>query len=420
MKRFTTRLIILSLVVTQVSFIAQASASKTCLTQNQIISSQGTDLLCTKTTSGLALMPTKVRIPKIEITDVRLIPDGFRAQIKNFVYGYSFTATTTSGRATIDEGGSVSVTNMRSAKGVLKVRIYKNDKFRELIYSGFGFNLPNLQSPELANDFVQTLDGMQVQITNFDPAIAVEVLSSFGYATVNNSGLIEVVGVSTEDPFTLKVKFTRVGYMSSTRSYIYHLIRYAPTPDLYYPTISSTWMSIKVRNYDARFQWTVTSNAGDASIDPAGLVMVTDVHEHQLVKLTVTAGGVGITPKSADYEIHTLPEYPEYSPTQFNSMISVPTYYFDYTLTVWGLVDPADIPTTIKDWDLIKVKIGVKNSETTYIATNTVYITAAASILSELRKGKQFTAKIVFMAPIPGQNGKPPIPKFLANYIMGF
>jgi titin len=141
----------------------------------------------------------------------------------------------------------------------------------------------------------RTNGGFAVQITDYDAAYTWSPsVDAGGSATVSENGLVTVIGLGDGVTATLTVDVTRTGYNPGTASIQGESLEAARTPEFGTPTPTAHGFTVEITNYDSDFDWDATATAnGQAAVDGAGLVTVTNVAPGTESTVTVTTEQVG-------------------------------------------------------------------------------------------------------------------------------
>jgi titin len=145
-----------------------------------------------------------------------------------------------------------------------------------------------------------TADGFTVQVSNYNADYAWTVAITAGSATISDSGLVTVTGLTSGQSATATVNTTRAGYNSGSADVSGSAATgSALTPTFDSPSSTADGFTVQVSNYSADYTWTVTTTAGSATISDDGLVTVTGLTSGQSATVTVTATRTGYDNGSA-------------------------------------------------------------------------------------------------------------------------
>jgi len=138
--------------------------------------------------------------------------DGFTVQVSNYNADYVWTVTTTAGSATISNSGLVMVTGLAPGESatvtVTTTRSGYNSGSAQV--SGSAATGSGL-TPTFGTSS-STADGFIVQVSNHDGAYTWAVTTTAGSATISDSGLVTVTGLTSGQSATVTVTATRTGY----------------------------------------------------------------------------------------------------------------------------------------------------------------------------------------------------------------
>ena len=153
--------------------------------------------------------------------------------------------------------------------------------------------------------------GYDVAVTNYDASFSWLVTTTAGAAVIHNSGLVQVTGLAASQSATITVTTSKANHdngSGSTSGTANAQLNPALNPTFgAFAGIVGGWR-VPVANYDSSFTWAVTSTAGFASINSAGLVEVIGLNHSQSSTITVTTskanhhnGSGSTTGKANDY-----------------------------------------------------------------------------------------------------------------------
>ena len=143
--------------------------------------------------------------------------DGFTVQVSNYDNAYSWSAESSPGTASINGAGLVTVLGLTSGQSATVTVTTTRSGYAtgSAAVSGTAKTAdPNLGTalvPLLALP-TSTTDGFTVQVTNFSNTYDWSVSANVGYATISDTGLVTVTGLSAGQSATIRVTTTRSGY----------------------------------------------------------------------------------------------------------------------------------------------------------------------------------------------------------------
>ena len=145
------------------------------------------------------------------------VDGGFTVQVSNYDGAYSWSATSSTGTANINGAGLVSVSGLTSGQSATVTVTATRSGYAtgSAAVSGTAKTAdPNLGTalvPLLALP-TSTADGFTVQVTNFSNTYDWSVSANVGSATISDTGLVTVTGLSAGQSATIRVTTTRSGY----------------------------------------------------------------------------------------------------------------------------------------------------------------------------------------------------------------
>ncbi|MDB0008664.1 M12 family metallo-peptidase [Luminiphilus sp.] len=236
-----------------------------------------------------------------EFYSAAALRDGFTIQVSNYDSAFDWTASSSKGFASISNTGLVTVSGIGAGESALvTVRTSREGYFDgSATATGSASARPGL-TPIFASA-IPNLDGFQVDVINYDAAYTWLVVSSEGGASISSTGRITVFGTGPGRAVTATVTTSRTGYddgEAQIRSA--SLARQGLTPDLGSPEPTADGFTVPVTNYSSLYRWTVSTTAGQAGINSAGLITVGGLRPGQIAKIEVTTQRDGHTTESAE------------------------------------------------------------------------------------------------------------------------
>jgi hypothetical protein len=287
----------------------------------------GQSLLSSSTTSSASadeLLPGLT--PTLRMATVSA-PDGFNVYVDNFDPAYTWTAAVSQGilASRVYTNPASMVFSVRglpladsSTLTVTASRVGYTDGVSSIVgYSKQPALLATYTAP------VPTFGGYSVQITNYDSAFGWLASSTYGTATIDETGLVRVNGLGGRLSDTLIIRTTRDGYVSGVTTITAAALplQAALVPQFGPITQYLGGFEFWITNYDSAFSWQVISmddEGGDISIDDTGLVRVLnstpatrktvevtssrDLYEVGRATIVGVPLGAGLTPEFANYQ----------------------------------------------------------------------------------------------------------------------
>lgn len=181
---------------------------------------------------------------------------------------------------------------------------------------------------------VRSTGDFSVQITNYDPAFSwsLSKLSASGSATLSDTGLITVTGLTPGAATTLVVATSRPGHADGAATTTIRTLQSARVPTLAAPVPLANGFSVQITNYDHRFSWVgVATAGGSVRISRTGLVTVTGAESGEASALTLTASRKDHASGSAVVAVTTLrpslvPSFGPVTRTRFTATFQIMNY----------------------------------------------------------------------------------------------
>lgn len=230
-------------------------------------------------------------------TPVRAV-GGYTVDISNPVDGVSYSATATVGDATID-GSTVTVSGLSSGESSDVTVVATEDGFTSESATATGSALDAGLAPEFS-DVTRTVHGFTATITNWTSDFAYAADATTGDVQVSGS-TVTVSGLDDGQSSTVTVTATRSGHVDASSDV--SGVALDPAADLTTTTPVSTadGFTFSLVNYDASFQYGVSSDIGDAAIVD-GVVTVTSLEpgDSATVSLHAQKSGARFASTSVD------------------------------------------------------------------------------------------------------------------------
>ena len=225
--------------------------------------------------------------------------NGFTVQITNYDPAFAFSGTATAnGTVAINGTGLVTVTGV-ALFGISSTATITTTRFGYNPGSGTvtGSSTPAL--PALNPTFgppTSTTNGFTVQITNYDPAFTYGgTATASGRVSINNTGIVTVIGVAPGTASTAFITVTRFGYNPGFGSITATSINgAAPNPTFGAANSTANGFTVQITNYDGinYFYGSSVSN-GSVSINSGGLITVTSIAPRTSSTVNITTSRNG-------------------------------------------------------------------------------------------------------------------------------
>ena len=224
--------------------------------------------------------------------------DGFTVQITNYNPAFTFSGTATAnGAVAINGTGLVTVTGVAPATSSTATIITNRTGYN----SGSGTvtatsNVPPVPLNPTFGTPISTANGFNVQITNYDAAFTYGgTATANGRVTINNTGIVTVIGVAPGTFSTATITTTRFGYGAGSGSITATSLNGAAiNPTFGAANSTPNGFTVQITNYDGfnYFYGSSVSN-GSVSINSGGLITVADIapRTSSTVNITTTRSG---------------------------------------------------------------------------------------------------------------------------------
>ena len=224
--------------------------------------------------------------------------DGFTVQITNYDPAFAFSGTATAnGTVAINGTGFVTVTGVAPATSSTATIITNRTGYN----SGSGTvtatsNVPPVPLNPTFGTPISTANGFTVQIINYDPAFTYGgTATANGRVSINNTGIVTVIGVAPGTASTAFITVTRFGYNPAFGSVTATSLNGAAiNPTFGAANSTANGFTVQITNYDGfnYFYGSSVSN-GSVSINSGGLITVADIapRTSSTVNITTTRSG---------------------------------------------------------------------------------------------------------------------------------
>ena len=224
--------------------------------------------------------------------------DGFTVQITNYDPAFAFSGTATAnGTVAINGTGFVTVTGVApgtsSTATIITTRTGYNSGSGTV--TGSSTTTPNAINPIFGTP-TSTANGFTVQIINYDPAYTYGgTATANGRVSINNTGLVTVIGVAPGTFSTAFITVTRFGYNPAFGSVTATSLNgTAPNPTFGAANSTANGFTVQITNYDGinYFYGSSVSN-GSVSINSGGLITVTSIAPRTSSTVNITTSRNG-------------------------------------------------------------------------------------------------------------------------------
>jgi len=274
-----------------VTGLAPGTSSTATITTTRIGYNPGSGTVTGSSTPGLAALNSTFGPPTSTI-------DGFTVQITNYdaLFNYGGTATA-NGTVAINGTGFVTVTGV--APGTSSTATITTT--RTGYNSGSGMvtatsNVPPVPLNPIFGTPISTANGFTVQITNYDPAFTYGgTATANGRVSINNTGIVTVIGVAPGTFSTATIITTRFGYGAGSGSITATSLNgTAPNPTFGAANSTANGFTVQITNYDGinYFYGSSVSN-GSVSINSGGLITVADIAPRTSSTVNITTSRNG-------------------------------------------------------------------------------------------------------------------------------
>ena len=275
-----------------------------------------------------------------QFSEVIQTADGFTTQISNFDNSFTWSYSSTAGRASLSATGFITVAGLRpGAEATVTIKAMRTG-FSDGVGSTTGKAKTAIGSPPILGPIASAVNGFSFQITNFDPSFIWSAISTFGIVGVNTtSGRVTLNGLQPGQSASVSVTASKTGYTSSS-SVTSGMALPGPAliPKLSAPVFTESGFVFSITNFDRNVTWAAEASEGTVTISDTGSVTVAGLLPGKSADVTVTTTRLGyLSGSKATTGYAILPKPAEPTPTPS------PTPSPEFT-TAAEVVDP---PVTI-------------------------------------------------------------------------
>jgi hypothetical protein len=271
---------------------------------------------------------------------------GFTAQVINYDPSKIWQWTSTAGNVTLSSTGLITVSNLnRGQQSIVTVNVSQIGYMTNSASITGSSTAPPLNLTPAVGQVKANSSTATIPVTNFDNYFDWSVTSSVGNASIDKTtGLITVTGLQAQDVSRVTVTDSHNSQVVGQTTFLAYLSPSALTLKAQFgtPTTGLNGFTVNITNYNPNFSWSVSSSAGQASIDSDGLITVTDMQPGQTAELNVTASVPGVQSTDSSVSISNWPAKgldltttaPVPTTTGFDFQISDYNNFYDYQATI--------------------------------------------------------------------------------------
>jgi hypothetical protein len=242
----------------------------------------------TKNTITYSTLPPPTSISPT-VGNVSIISNGFTIPVTNFDDWFTWTVISSSGQATIDKNGLISVTGNDPSRLALitMTATYNGSLYAKVSTIGYSNSSALKLQPvlEITTDLV---DGFQAKITNYDPLYTWSVSSYDADVDIDQSGLITASGMDLGQSAEITIMQRVMNGPQSSWTFSGNSFEkkgFKPT----FGSVKSggNSFSFMITNYNTYYDYEVKSTSGKSSISASGLVTISGLKKGGTASVTV-------------------------------------------------------------------------------------------------------------------------------------
>jgi hypothetical protein len=245
-----------------------------------------------------------VKLPAPTFSSIKSSTSGFTVQVTNYdpTLKYQLSlASNSNATLKMDSSGLITATGISSSSYDTLILLYvSKDGFYSNQAEARGFAVDVVYEPNLGAIY-QTAEGVAFKVNNFDPQFT-------WYTTITgelpgrsridySSGIVSITPLRAGESVQLELAASKSGnyvfrkYIQLTGPAAF--ISPALNPIFSTPISQAAGFTAQVANYISAYTWSVTSSAGTASINTAGLITVSGLSAGQAATVTVRTARTG-------------------------------------------------------------------------------------------------------------------------------
>ncbi len=250
----------------------------------------------------------------------------FTIGLNNYDQTMNWKYSSSVGTASLSsDNKSIVVSNLkRGEESILKVSVSKpgyEENTSSITWSSIS---PPLDLTPAVGPIQINGTGFTTQVTNFDDYFEWTVSASEGSASISPKGIITVVGFDLNKITFVNIAASYKGALAGQLRFLGYAKVSALSRSPQFGSVATQLHGFKVQivNFDSSFNWRVSSNMGDASLDPSGAVTVTNLDLGTSAKVEVSSqiGDAPATTSNISGSSYPLIGYtPEFSEPISNS-----------------------------------------------------------------------------------------------------
>lgn len=254
----------------------------------------------TKNTITYSTLPPPTSISPT-IGNVSMNSSGFTIPITNFDDWFTWTVTSSSGQATVDKNGLISVNGNDPSRLALVTisATYNGSLYAKVSTIGYS-NVSALKLQPTIEIKSDLADGFQAQITNYDPLYTWSVSSYDADSYIDQSGLITVSGMELGQTAQVTIMQRVMNGPQSSWTFTGNSFEkkgFKPT----FGAVKSSGNSFSfvITNYNSYYDYEVVTTSGKSSVSASGVVTISGLKKGGTASVTVLTSRDGNSASSA-------------------------------------------------------------------------------------------------------------------------
>ena len=249
--------------------------------------------------------------------------------------------------------------------------------------------------PEFSGTYYSTLDGITLQISNYDPLYTWAVSSNIGFAEIDSEGKITVSSFPAGTSLSLKVSTSRGNNLEGNNNITFSPLMLSPVPTADATTFKQLQNSAQfnLSNYDSDFTYTVSSSSGIATIDSSGLIRVTNLEPGASASVSVITSAKGYRDQTNAFSVQALKEFMAISQRDWQLIAKDPDGSSGKYVVVYGKITQFDASTGLNSFRADVAGADLTSNGYWFGGDNT-FLSGDVNLLKALVAGDKFRAKV--------------------------
>lgn len=311
--------------------------------------------------------------------------DGFTAVITNYDDDFTWNASSTLGSADIEEDNgvySLVVTGVDPQTEVNATVTTTRTHYDQGSANIGATTLKASLAPQLVNPSSLS-GGFTVEISGYSSLYTWTASTTAGTVSINEQGLVRVVGLQPGQNATLKVFSNRIGYAQGMTQTVAAPLAAGLVPTFSGVTPTIGGFSAQITNYNGAYSWTATAAPGQVTINGSGLVTVTGLGSGTGSTVTVSTSRSGYESGTGSLTGQAMVQIPPAAPPTAPQLVGVKAFSGGKAKVTWA-------PSSYGGAPIDEAKATCKAGSSKVSAKGTSKVLT----VKKLKKGKKYSCTV--------------------------